>query len=307
MKITASLLPLQSSYVNYKTQSMRAKILLDFMSNSKNFPITELDKNSEGSKLRRVGPVGLRIKNLNYKYSEDSNFVLKNINLQINPGEFVALIGPSGSGKSTLADLIIKINEPTEGEIEFFSGSENSISSESFGFGYVAQRPGIISGSIKENIALGLKSEEIDQQILEKSIKDSHLDKLISELQVGFDTDLGKQADSLSGGQLQRIGLARALFSQPNLLVLDEATSALDAETESAVAQSLSELRGKCTMLVIAHRLSTVQNADIVYVLDQGEIVASGKFADLAKSNELVAKYIELSEIRTSGEVQETV
>ena len=116
-------------------------------------------------------------------------------------------------------------------------------------------------------------------------------------LEDGVDTDLGAQSDGLSGGQLQRIGLARAIYANPGLLVLDEATSALDAETEAAVSDSLRTLHGKCTTIVIAHRLSTVQNADTVFVFEKGEVVAFGKFAELVETSDVVARFVELSKL----------
>jgi len=125
----------------------------------------------------------------------------------------------------------------------------------------------------------------------------SHLQELIETLENGVDTELGAQSDGLSGGQLQRIGLARAIYANPGLLVLDEATSALDAETEAAVSDSLRTLHGNCTTIVIAHRLTTVQNVDTVFVFDKGEIVASGKFNDLVATNEIVARFVELSNL----------
>jgi ATP-binding cassette subfamily C protein len=119
----------------------------------------------------------------------------------------------------------------------------------------------------------------------------------VSTLENGVNTELGAQSDGLSGGQLQRIGLARAIYSNPGLLVLDEATSALDAETEAAVSDSLRTLHGKCTIIVIAHRLSTIQNADKVFVFDKGKLVAFGKFSDLVETNEFVARFFQLSKL----------
>lgn len=294
LKITASMLPLQSSFVAYKTLRVRANLLIDFM---KSVPTQEL-KISKNSISTVSGPVGVTTNDLEYFYSGATQYALSEINLHIEPGQMIALIGPSGSGKSTLADLLLNIEKPTEGTIHYYNEKGESVLVEDFNIGYVAQNPGIISGSIKDNIALGLSDNEIDKAILSQSIEDAHLSELVSELEEGIDTDLGKQSDSLSGGQLQRIGLARALYAKPNLLVLDEATSALDAESESAVTQSLNRLKGTCTIVVIAHRLSTVQNADVVYVIESGKIVAQGKFKDLAKSNDLVSRYVELSEIK---------
>jgi ABC-type multidrug transport system fused ATPase/permease subunit len=191
--------------------------------------------------------------------------------------------------------LKVGLTQPTTGLIE---RDEYSLSQARYS--YVPQSPGIISGTIRENITLNFDQKEVDVQLLEKSIKLAHLSELIESLPDGVESSLGAQSNALSGGQMQRIGLARAIYGQPRLLVLDEATSALDAETESVISENLDELRNKCTTVVIAHRLTTVQNADRVLVLDAGKIVAMGKFSDLAKSNSIVARYIELSELNAN-------
>lgn len=303
MKITASLLPLQNSFANYKTMGVRAKIITDFMKSSRlRSEPAQIDLN--GAKLTNIDkPVGVAINKVRFKYADSDVFALKDVSFRVEPGQVVALIGPSGSGKSTLADLIIRIVEPTSGTISYFTNECDEFEPVNIQFGYVAQKPGIVTGSIAENIALGIPRDELDVKQLEKVLQSSQLDQLISQLPHGFDSNLGKQSDELSGGQLQRIGLARALYANPNLLVLDEATSALDAETEAAISSSLTELRGKCTVIIIAHRLSTVQNADLVHVIEDGSIIASGKFADLAKSNELVARYVELSEFKVDQDL----
>jgi ATP-binding cassette subfamily C protein len=210
----------------------------------------------------------------------------------------VAFIGPSGSGKSTLADLIIGINEPSSGEIDYFTKSSSVIKRDNIGFGYVPQNPGRIYGTIKENIGFGL--DEIQDDLLAQAIDGAHLSDVVNNLESGFEFHTGEQSDDLSGGQMQRIGLARALYSKPNILLLDEATSALDVEIEAAVSKSLEKLRGSCTIVVIAHRLSTVKNADVVFVVDEGKILAHGKFAELVKTNDLVARFVELSNLSTN-------
>lgn len=298
MKITASLLPLQNSFANYKTMGVRAQIITNFMKSTQLHGEPVLTELNTLNTTNSNKPVGVKVKNVWFKYEEADEYALSDVSFQVQPGQFVALIGPSGSGKSTLADLIIKIVEPTSGSISFYTKDSDNVDPAKIKFGYVAQKPGIVTGSIAENIALGIPKDELDKEQLEKVIQSSQLNQLIDQLPNGYDSNLGKQSDELSGGQLQRIGLARALYANPSLLVLDEATSALDAETEAAVSSSLVELRGKCTLVVIAHRLSTVQNADLVHVIENGSIIASGKFADLAKSNELVARYVELSEFK---------
>ena len=164
--------------------------------------------------------------------------------------------------------------------------------------GYVPQVPGMISGTIAENIALGVAAEDIDSDRLSRAISDAHLSELIATLPLGLETDLGKRKDELSGGQLQRIGLARALYSQPKLLVMDEATSALDADSENEINKALDEMRGEVTVILIAHRLNTVQRSDVVFLLEDGCVSASGTFSELRRSNEKVRH---LSNLMTIG------
>jgi ATP-binding cassette subfamily C protein len=299
LRIMASMLPLQNALGASKQLAARAQKLFDLAEilkfdsiNDERFVVIQ-----DADATKSTAPVGLNLDHVSFKYPGSANHALVDISLEIKPGQLVALIGPSGSGKSTLADLIIGITKSDTGEIYYELNSNKFTETSNFQCGYVPQKPGLVAGSIKENIALGITDSQIDLVSLERSIKQAHLGNLIQELKDGVETSLGAQSNSLSGGQLQRIGLARALYVQPNLLVLDEATSALDADSEAAVSDSLNELRGLCTVIVIAHRLATVQNADVVFVIEQGKITAKGKFNELVKSNELVARYVELSEI----------
>jgi ABC-type multidrug transport system fused ATPase/permease subunit len=155
----------------------------------------------------------------------------------------------------------------------------------------------MVSGSIRENIALGVEKSKIDESKLQKAVQDAHLTELIEALPEGLDTDLGKRRDELSGGQLQRIGLARALYPQPSLLVMDEATSALDANSENEINKALDEMRGKTTVLLIAHRLNTVQRSDVVFLVEGGSITASGTFAELRSKNKTVENLASLMSI----------
>ena len=293
LRIMASMLPLQNSLGNMKQLRSRSEIFFELADEYRVSKMNTSQSKILESTLKESRPVGIKFSNVSYRYSNSESTALSDLSFDIQKGQVVALIGPSGSGKSTTADLIIGLIKPTTGNIYLENGNNNK-------FGYVPQAPGIISGTILENITLDSSELGFDVDLLENALSMSHLTELVDDLEFGIHTQLGAQSDGLSGGQLQRIGLARALYADPGLLVLDEATSALDAETEAAVSASLMSLRGKCTTVVIAHRLSTVQNADVVFVLDDGKIVASGKFSDLAKSNELVAKYIALSELNTN-------
>jgi ATP-binding cassette subfamily C protein len=298
LRIMASMLPLQNALGASRQLAARAEKFFDFAEALEEEIL--FDDSSSGmtkeTELKSTS-VGVKLSGVSFTYPNSTVAALSDINLVIEPGQLVAFIGPSGAGKSTLADLIIGINECSLGNIEYFSDETLSIHESSFQFGYVPQSPGLVAGSIRENIALGVPIEDINKVALEKSITQSHLTDVIESLEFGIDTDLGSQSNSLSGGQLQRIGLARSLYVKPNLLVLDEATSSLDAESEAAVSSSLNELRGVCTIVVIAHRLTTVQNADMVFVVEQGRITAQGTFSDLVKTNDLVARYVELSEV----------
>lgn len=243
------------------------------------------------------GAIDVTLDNVTFEYRDrgEPETTIHQITFTIEAGSTVALIGPSGAGKSTLVDLILGLHEPSSGEVlcsgldprhlrDFFPGVMS----------YVPQKPGLISGTLRENIALGVPADEVDEQALREAIRMAQIEDFISGLPNGINSHLGEQTDGLSGGQVQRIGVARALYTRPRLLVLDEATSALDAETEASITESLSGLGGQTTTIVVAHRLSTVQHADTVFVIDEGKLVASGKLRDLERDVPLVKKYIAL-------------
>jgi ABC-type bacteriocin/lantibiotic exporter with double-glycine peptidase domain len=210
--------------------------------------------------------------------------VVNRINLEINEGEFVAIVGPSGAGKTTLIDLILGILEPTHGQV--LVSEEKPLSSINLWPGsiaYVPQAALIVNGSIKENIQLGFPDAERNIELIWDALQMSGFDEFVKSLPGEIDYEVGEKGARLSGGQRQRLVIARALFSKPRLLVLDEATSALDGQTESDVSRSVLALRGKTTVLMIAHRLSTVTSADKVIYIDGGNLVAQGSFAEVRR------------------------
>jgi ATP-binding cassette subfamily C protein len=290
LRIMASMLPLQNSLGALKQLTAQAE---SFFELAKEFPV-DIPQSRVGGESKSTAahlqPIGIVLDQVSYSYEYSEYPAIKSVSLNVPAGNTVAFIGASGSGKSTLADLIVGLLVPNSGSVILTNNDFRNV-------GYVPQSPGIVSGTICDNITLEIKSKTYDQNRLENALALSHLQELIETLEIGIDTELGAQSDGLSGGQLQRIGLARAIYANPGLLVLDEATSALDAETEAAVSDSLRTLHGKCTTIVIAHRLSTIQNADTVFVFDKGEIVASGKFNDLVATNEIVARFVELSKL----------
>jgi ATP-binding cassette subfamily C protein len=163
---------------------------------------------------------------------------------------------------------------------------------------YVPQKPGLVSGTIADNVALGVDQELIDDKRVLECLARAHLSDVIQALPEGIHSDLGKLQDSLSGGQAQRLGLARALYTGPGLLVMDEATSALDAESEAEIAKALDELRGSVTVVLIAHRLNTIQHVDQVFLIEEGKVSDQGTFKELLKRNKSVERLVKLMEIK---------
>jgi ATP-binding cassette, subfamily B, bacterial PglK len=301
LRLTASLLPLQSAFLSIKQSIPIAEKALNLLENSSGLS-KEDSQAMEKESPKVFEPAGVVMTGVSFSYHDSPDKAVNRISLEIKPGQQVALIGPSGAGKSTIADLILGLLNPIEGQVEVAGREPRQIILTSPGrLSYVPQRPGIVSGTIAENIALGVPQDEVDISAVMDAIKSSHLAQLISKLPDGISTNVGKRKDELSGGQLQRIGLARALFSNPGLLIMDEATSALDAESENEINKALDEMRGKVTVILIAHRLNTVQRSDLVFLVEDGRITASGTFPELLKSNKTVQKLADLMAIE-SGE-----
>jgi ATP-binding cassette, subfamily B, bacterial PglK len=227
--------------------------------------------------------------------NQDLSPTIGPVTLSVAPGAYVALVGHSGAGKSTLVDLMLGLYDPSAGVVKLDGLSPRDFMSANPGqVGYVPQSPGLVSGTILDNIALGVPREALDPTRLQEAIRLAELDDFIHGLPEGQATYLGALVDGLSGGQRQRIGLARALYVKPRLLVLDEATSALDPKTEKSITDSLQGLRGSMTIFVIAHRLSTVQKVDEIFVFERGELLGSGSFDELRQSSPTIRNYIEL-------------
>lgn len=212
----------------------------------------------------------LELKDVEFYYNE--NFVLKNINLKINKGECIGIIGVSGSGKTTLIDLITGLLEPSEGEILIDGIKDMKLIRENWQkiIGYVPQSIYLMDDTFYKNVAFGYLEGDIDKEKVSRAIKAAQLEELINALPEGLYTKIGERGVRLSGGQRQRIGIARALYSEPKILVLDEATSSLDNKTENDFMNSVNKLRGSVTMVIVSHRLSTLNNCDFIYKLKDG-------------------------------------
>jgi ATP-binding cassette subfamily C protein len=295
LRLTSSLLPLQGALLSIKQSIPPASIALDILeANDKSGEKAE----ATSEMLVPNGPPSLHLKDLNFSYDSGNQKTLENITIDIIGGSQAALIGTSGAGKSTLADLILGLLEPLSGSVRIGGSKPTEIIAGNPGLlGYVPQKPGMINGTIAENIALGVENEKINRKWLLKAISEAHLSDLIDSLPEGVETHMGKRKDELSGGQLQRIGLARALYTQPKLLVMDEATSALDAQSENHINMALDEMRGNVTVILIAHRLNTVQRSDLVFFMEEGRVTDSGTFPELLKKNKTVQNLANLMSI----------
>ena len=224
----------------------------------------------------------IEVSHISYRYPNASRNAIENLPLKIEQGKYLAIVGPSGSGKTTLVDLILGILKPQQGRVLVGGLTPSEIINSHPGLiAYVPQDVMIINGSIRENIAMGFEVSDFSDHDFEKSIRLSQLSELIQDLPSGLDSHLGDKGSNLSGGQRQRIGIARALFTDPKILILDEATSSLDGSTEASISDALYSLRGEITVIVIAHRLSSIMKADEVIYLESGKIVAAGDFNKL--------------------------
>ena len=231
----------------------------------------------------------ISFENLNFEYVKDFP-VLKNINIEIEKGETTAIVGSTGSGKSTLIKLILRFYEKNSGKILFDEHEIESLSLESIRnkIGLVSQDVFLFEGSVFENIAYG--NIEANSEEVWNAARLSESDRFINDLPNKEDTIVGERGQKLSGGQRQRISIARAILKNPEILILDEATSAVDNETEAAIQESLETLKEGRTVIAIAHRLSTIRNADLIYVLEDGEIVENGTHDQLLENNNVYTK-----------------
>ncbi|WP_416687610.1 ABC transporter ATP-binding protein [Candidatus Pseudothioglobus sp. Uisw_041] len=224
----------------------------------------------------------LELKKISFKYSKEVEKSLDNISMTIKSGDSIGLIGTSGSGKTTLVDLMLGLLDSQEGTIKYNEKSfEKSLQEWRSQIAYLPQDVFIIDSTIKRNIALGVNDEKIDEERVDLALKQSHLLEFVNQLPQGKETSLGERGVRLSGGQRQRIALARAFYHGRNVLVMDESTSALDNDTEREVVAEVGRLKGEITMIVIAHRLSTLQHCDRIYELKQGRIVNSGTYQEI--------------------------
>jgi ABC-type multidrug transport system fused ATPase/permease subunit len=282
-RLAPALLRVQQGSLGIRNALGGASATLSFISemNSGKIVVSESENTPLNFEIEKRPP-RVELIGLSFSYPENDQPTLKKINLVIPEGKTIALVGPSAAGKTTLVDTILGVIPPSSGSVKLSSYSPrdfiriwpNAVS-------YVPQSVFIANDSLRANIALGFAAEEISDERVMNSLQDAQLLDLLEQLPMGLDSNLEENGVRLSGGQRQRLGIARALYTQPSLIVFDEATSALDAETERLIGESIRKLRSSATVIVIAHRLSTAKNADIVCYMELGELLATGTFEEV--------------------------
>ena len=231
------------------------------------------DLSEDRNLLQNANPTEIKIEHLTYSYPNCDSDVLKDVSFEIPLGSSVGLIGQSGAGKSTLADIILGILSPKSGRVMY--GGLNVHEHPLFWskkLSYIPQSIYLADESVRANVAFGIEPNEIDDNKVWEALREAQLEEFVKSLPEGLDSEVGERGVRLSGGQRQRIGIARALYGDPEILVLDEATSALDGETESAVMDAIEQLHGKKTLLIIAHRLTTIKSCEYVFKVEDGQV-----------------------------------
>lgn len=231
----------------------------------------------------------ISLRNIGFNYRADNASILSSIDADIERGKSYGIVGPSGAGKSTLVDLVLGLLRPTSGQIAVDDRSYEEIDIKSWQrhLAYVPQEPFLLDDTLRANVAFGIPREKVDDERVMRCLELANLTPLVQSLKLRLDTPLYERGKRFSGGERQRIAIARALYNEPELLVLDEATSALDAANEAMVRVAIENLKGRVTTLVIAHRLGATQNCDVIFVLDRGRLVANGTYETLLASNAL--------------------
>jgi subfamily B ATP-binding cassette protein MsbA len=239
----------------------------------------------------------IQLQNLSFEYKQDIP-VLKQVNLEVERLKTLALVGGSGSGKTTMVNLIIGLLEPVSGEILINGQTRSNFDKASYRkrFGYITQEPVIFNDNIFNNVTFWDERSPENLAKFEEAIRLANINTFVNSLPEKENTKLGDNGMLVSGGQKQRISIARELYKNVDVLILDEATSALDSETERSIQENIDNLRGKYTIIIVAHRLSTVKKADKILVLDSGDIVGEGNFESLVNSSKVFKRMVELQE-----------
>jgi ABC-type multidrug transport system fused ATPase/permease subunit len=283
-RIAPAVLRLQQGLIYIKNGLGFSGPTLDLIESLGNSPRIE-NTNDTVDRVHQGFVPEINIENVTLTYPNKENPSVSNVTLVIPAGTSVAFVGPSGAGKTTMIDILLGVLNPNTGSV-LISGLPPLLAVAKWpgAISYVPQDVLIAPGTIRENVALGYPNEEATDELVLRALKLAQLDEFVSDLPEGIDTQVGERGARISGGQRQRLGIARAMFTNPHLLVLDEATSSLDGKTEASISHAIHSLRGFTTVVIIAHRLSTIRNVDrVVYLLD-GRVLASGTFDEVRKA-----------------------
>lgn len=298
LRVMSSAIPIQTSISALRSSQSEGQEAFEALSNIPKLEVKVLNHTRDDSKkLRTPGPISVSVNNVSFAYPDSDIFSVNNVEFDVTCGELTAIIGPSGSGKTTVADLVLGLLNPSRGDVSLLDQNGNLLDRDCSRISYVPQKPGIISASIAENVALGIPMHEIDSDLVWDSLEGAQLSDDVRKMPAKLQTLIGPGNQQLSGGQVQRLGIARALYEKSGLIVLDEATSALDAGVEAQISNVINGIKNKITVLVIAHRLSTIQFADKVILFEAGELKGQGTFNQLREKHELLESYVKLMRI----------
>jgi ABC-type multidrug transport system fused ATPase/permease subunit len=284
-RMAPAIIRLQQNLILVKSSLSAAKPTFDLVEELNG--VKELERFETVIGTSHIGFVPkLNLENLEFTYLDAVGKTIQDISLEISEGKFIAFVGPSGGGKSTLIDLILGLLAPSSGSITISGVTPvDAIKKWPGSIGYVPQDVFIENSTVKENICLGFNPDLVSDDLVWQALQLADLSDFVKGLEGQLTFKISDAGKNLSGGQRQRLGIARALLTKPKIVIFDEATSALDAETENRVSESIMKLTGECTVIFIAHRLSVVRSADMIYYLDKGKIINQGTFEELRKLN----------------------
>ena len=254
----------------------------------------DVEDNSSKKSIKKVDG-NIEFSSVTFKYHDAEAPVLSNFSLSVKKGETIALVGESGAGKTTILNLIMGFNQPTEGKITVDGNDITEINLNSLRnhLAVVPQNTSLFTGTLRDNITYGLNN--VDEKRLHEVIEAANLTELVASLPEGLETHINEHGSNLSGGQRQRISIARALIRNPEIIILDEATSALDTISEKKIQSAIDNLSENRTTFIVAHRLSTIRNADRIAVIDSGKCVECGSFDELIEKK---GKFYELNKMQ---------
>jgi len=277
-RIAPAIMRLQQSLIQIRNSMGSAMPTLEVINSLAN--VKQIENTNDALNTNYAGfKAEIRTQSVTFTYPNKESYALKDISFEARAGESIAIVGPSGAGKTSLVDVLLGVLQPDGGSV-LISGKSplEAITQWPGAISYVPQDVRISNTSFRSNIALGFPTEVATDDLVWQALEIAQLADFVRKLTNGLDTHVGERGTKISGGQRQRLGIARAMFTNPRLLVLDEATSSLDGQTESDISESITKLKGSVTVLIVAHRLSTVRNCDQVIYMDKGEIVFQGSF-----------------------------